>query len=265
MDRSSHRTCFRVSGRRSIAVVTVIFCVVQAMGPYPRAASAAGAKAEPDAAIEDGMTVEELIDLVDSLKAGLAYDQVRSLLAAIIRDPAQPEAVVRRAYCELVFLDRPQDGDSAAAATAREALTKFPDLQPDPADFPRAVVGLCDSLRTEMFGAVVIAEPAGCRVFLDGEACGTAPVVIPYVPVGNVELRVTLAGFEDHVRTIRVEGGREWSQQITLDEKRGTRWWLTRIGMGAVAVAGTVLAVSGGDAGAEETVADLPGPPDPPR
>ncbi|MBK8167946.1 MAG: PEGA domain-containing protein [bacterium] len=257
--------------RRVTFSVAMLLCLVQVIGlcPLRHVAGALAAAAPPDTlgAVETTDTgVMELISVINALKAAREKDELRGWLSGVVQDPSRPEAVLRRAYCELILLDWSADNPRPAIAAARGALYRFPDLRPALPDFPPEVTAICDDLRNEMFGTLVIADPAGCRVYLNGELRGTADVKIAYVPAGSVELLITMDGYQDYRRTIEIEGGRVWNQAIVLEEKRGTGWWLTRIGVGAVAAVGAVLAIGGGsgDAPGGETVPDLPGPPDPP-
>lgn len=52
---------------------------------------------------------------------------------------------------------------------------------------------------------IALSGPAGARVFLDGERVGTLPLDSPIeVNVGQYDLRLQLAGYEDHHEQVRV-------------------------------------------------------------
>ena len=258
MARMSKSTYAFVGDRRAIRLIVTVLCIAQLYGLHPWTLNSAMAQDTGQVLSED-----DLMDLVDSLKAELEYVQVRNILSLIIKDPQQNEDVVRQAFRELIFLEHSQSGRPAAISAVRDALNRFPDLDGSLGDVPSYVAGLCDSLRTVMFGALSIPEPPECHVFLDGEPRGVTPLEIEHVPVGNVELLVTREGYDDYRRTITIEAGRVWNQLFVLEEERSVWWWLTRVGVGAVAVVGSILVLSGSDDGAPGAET-LPGPPDPP-
>jgi cytoskeletal protein RodZ len=63
---------------------------------------------------------------------------------------------------------------------------------------------------------VIITEPAGARVTVDGIGWGTTPVTIRHLPAGTKQIRVTKDGYTAAVRVARVPEGRSVTLTIPL-------------------------------------------------
>jgi hypothetical protein len=84
-----------------------------------------------------------------------------------------------------------------AAATPAEpvAATPVEDVAPEP---PLATEGRL----------VVVSEPPGARVTVNGVGWGSTPLTIRYLPLGEKRVRVTKTGYISAERTVRVDGRR---------------------------------------------------------
>jgi cytoskeleton protein RodZ len=55
---------------------------------------------------------------------------------------------------------------------------------------------------------VVVSEPPGARVTVNGIGWGATPLTIPYLPLGEKRVRLTMNGYISEERTVRVDGRR---------------------------------------------------------
>ena len=76
---------------------------------------------------------------------------------------------------------------------------------PQPQALPPQAVPVA-GLVTEL---VVVTDPPGARVMVDGIARGTTPLTIRYLPAGEKRVRVLKDGFAAEERTVRVAPARE--------------------------------------------------------
>jgi len=214
--------------------------------------------------VESDVAIPDRFDQVINLRGDGRYADAIELLIEIIKEYTESEKVLREAYNQLLFTYLVKDDPGGAEGSAREALTRFPDIRADEVLFRPEVNETYDRLRKEMFGSLTITKPDGGRVFLDGEHRGDTPVDLPYVPVGEYELTVTKSGYRDYVERISIKPGTPESMALSLDRKRGKWWWIT----GAALIAGTVgvlaLVLGGDDGSGEPAPEPLPGPPSTP-
>jgi hypothetical protein len=192
------------------------------------------------------------------------YDEAISTLQGIVQQYPDDEAILRRAYNQLVFTYRMDRSNQGEYEVAREALTRFPDLAVDTIEFPAAINDIYDSLRREMFGEVTVRAPEESTILLGDDYVGESPLIIPYVPAGEYDLRVTKEGYEEHRETVRVNPGGQNNFDISLNRHRSTGWWVTRIGGAVVASAAIAFALSSGSSESTPPEEPLPGPPEPP-
>jgi hypothetical protein len=64
---------------------------------------------------------------------------------------------------------------------------------------------------------VVVTQPRGASVVLDGEALGAGPVTREGVPAGEHILEVTMTGFEPVTQPVTIEGGQRRAVQIVME------------------------------------------------
>jgi uncharacterized protein (UPF0147 family) len=214
-------------------------------------------------AAPDDVTIYDWFEEVSSLRSRGQYDDAIAVLETIINDYAMSDRIARRAYNDLVFTLLSKQDETAVTVSAREALTRFPDLAADPVYFPPSVNQAYDRLRAEMFGGLNVAtKPDSCQIFLDDEFVGFSPLTLEYVPVGEYVLNVTRPGYNDESTPIRIQPSYQTSVPLSLQKERGRGWWLMRIGPAAL-LTGVLVAIQlGGDATGEPE--PLPGPPPPP-
>jgi uncharacterized protein (UPF0147 family) len=211
----------------------------------------------------DDVTIYDWFEEVSSLRSKGQYDDAIGVLETIINDYTMSDRVARRAYNDLVFTLLSKQDEAAVTATAREALTRFPDLAADPVYFPPSVNQAYDRLRAEMFGGLNVAtKPDSCQVFLGDEFVGLSPLTLEYVPVGEYILNVTMQGYNDETTPIRIEPSYQTSVPLSLQKERGRGWWLIRIGPAALLTGVLVATQLGGDEAVDAE--PLPGPPPPP-
>lgn len=209
---------------------------------------------------------------VTDLKAQGEYDRAIEKVRQIIEEYSDAEDVLKRAYNELVSIHVDRQDDPEAVAAAGQALERFPDLSADPLLFQPRVNEIYDRLRGEMFGSLVIQKPEDCRVFLrtpeaedGGKHVGETPLTLDYVRVGEYDLIVTKSGYHDYTERIVIQPSGTLNQSVSLERRKDKRWWLYRVGAGAVAAVGVVaIVLSGGTDEPPPPAEPLPGPPAPP-
>lgn len=195
---------------------------------------------------------------VDDLQAEGRYDEAAVVLRDMIQKGAQNEALLRRVYPELVHTHLERDDNASAEEIAVEALTRFPDIRPDPNSIPPPVIQLFEDLRARTVGTlVVVTSPNECRIILDGKNMGLSPLWIEHVVAGDHAITASRDGYYDWSDSVRVEPGKpagipiSLERIVPLDESTGFR---TGVGVGlgfaapngnASDYSGTGLAVGG--------------------
>jgi len=209
--------------------------------------------------------ITERFDVVISLRSQGQYDEAIKMLQGIIDEYAKSDKILRRAYSELVFTIWKKGDVAGATESARNALSHFPDLTPDPMYSSERVNELYDNLRKQMFGSLsVIARPDSCRVFLGDDFAGFTSLDMRYVPVGEYVLNLSKAGYKEESYPVRIGPGSPTNMQLALQKERTKGWWLGRVVAPASVVASFVAIVFlGRDTGSSEP-SPLPGPPAPP-
>jgi hypothetical protein len=221
--------------------------------------------AAPKAQAEDEK-IYRAFDRVSWLRSQGQYEQAIEILKGIIAEHAKSDDILRQAYNQLVYTFLSKQDLEAATASAREALSRYPEIKADLGNIPEEVNRIYDDLRAQMYGALSVAtKPDSCRVFLSGEFKGFSPLKIPYVKVGEYALNVSRSGYKDESATIRIEPAKPTSVPVSLQRDRDKKWWLLRAGPAAI-IAGvlTVFGLRGEATSATPEPAPLPGPPDPP-
>lgn len=67
---------------------------------------------------------------------------------------------------------------------------------------------------------VVVSEPPGARVTVNGIGWGSTPLTIRYVPLGEKRVRITMSGYISEERSVRVDGHRpNATVRVTLRER----------------------------------------------
>ncbi len=207
--------------------------------------------------------IEERWQQVRSLRAEGRYEQALAALDDIFREHKASDAILRQAFNQRVFIFYAQDDSVRLRIAAREAVTRYPDISADIAEFPPPINALYDGLRGEMFGALTINRPDGARVYLNGDYRGEVPLHVWWLPVGRHDLVLSKKGFNDYQDSFLAEAGKEATYSVAMTVRSRSRW-LTR-GVPAVlvsAVIGIVAGSRGGD-GAQPPaiIGDPPAPP----
>jgi uncharacterized protein (UPF0147 family) len=197
------------------------------------------------------------------------FDQAVETLKKIIQDYTDSDQVIRQAYNQLIYtLDYRGDSESMRVY-ARIALERFPDLMvtEEESDYvdPLRLNPTYDQLRKEMFGAVRIDEPEGCRVLIDGIQVGETPYFEPLVRAGVHKLVLTKSGFYDLEQRLLVDpGGNHPVVASAMQRQRDKWWWIYRVGpalVGSAVLTYSLTRDSGNPVAPDEP---LPGPPAPP-
>jgi hypothetical protein len=221
----------------------------------PVAVCQTGTGAGQDEAIYD--TFQEII----KLRADGDYDRAIAELRDVVRQYANSEQVLRRAYNHLVTTYVVKGDEAGAMQVARDALEMFPDLTAEEIAFPPRVNEYYDKLREEMFGSLTIKGTKDARVLLDEKHIGDTPLHRDLVRVGEHDLTVTKPGHQDHKERIRIQPG------VTLDTKvelsKPWAWWVYALGFGAV-YAVALIVVANGNEPEPVPPGELPDPPPPP-
>jgi cytoskeleton protein RodZ len=135
------------------------------------------------------------------------------------------EATPNRTSAEVTPASRPSGELSHAAVDVATASST-----PAPAALQRRQDSRSQAPRQELVSAaldptspisaetslVIITEPAGARVTVDGIGWGTTPVAIRHLPAGTKQIRVTKDGYTAAVRVARVPEGRSLTLTIPL-------------------------------------------------
>lgn len=223
--------------------------------------------ADSPGAAEDETFIETFNE-VAYLRSRGEYDQAVTLLQDILKEYGDSEQVLRHAYNQLVYTLKSKPDTDAMMAYARTALERFPDLKIEDVEsniIPRELNEIYDQLRAEMFGSVRINEPAGCRLFLNGEFMGETPIYLPLVRVGGYDLELTKSGYHDLEQRIQVDPSGDHRFELSMQRERDKWWWVYRVGpalVGSAILTYGLVRDSGSDTGANEE--PLPEPPAPP-
>lgn len=205
--------------------------------------------------------IYERFEAASSLRSQGKFDEAVDILRGIIVEFAKSDEILRRAYSDLVFTLISMRDEDGAVESARQALSRYPDLTADPVYFPPRVNELYDNLRNQMYGSLnVTTKPESCRVFLSEKFIGTAPLSVKYVGIGEYVLNLSKSGYKDDASPVRIEPGSPTSVQLSLQKERGKKWWLLRAGPGALLVGVLTYLQLRGDEGTPEPE-PLPGPP----
>ena len=230
-------------------------------------------------------SVEETFATVRELRAQGDFDRAIELLSGLISEHEQSEAVLRKAYNDLVFTylskrnatTDPVEQDALYADLVKNseaALRRFPDLKASTTDYPADLNLIYDTRRALLFGRLEVTSTVdSSRVFLrpagDGAEDayqGITPLVIPYVPIGDYQLTVTCSGYTDRTVPLTVGPSAVVQREVTLSRERTKKWWLTRvvapITVGAAAIVAVVLGT--GEDTPTDTTQPLDEPPPPP-
>lgn len=245
----------------------------------PRARAACGEKAVATALIVSMLSMialspvaaqsgEEMIyerfEEASALRSQGKYGAAVEILRGIIAEFAKSDEILRRAYSDLVFTLLSMQDESGAGESARQALSRYPDLTADPVFFPPRVNELYDNLRNQMYGSLnVVSKPESCRVFLGETFMGAAPLSVKYVLVGDYTLNLSKSGYKDEASPVRIEPGSPTSVQLALQKERGKKWWLTRVAPGVILAGALAYFGLKGDEGTPAPE-PLAGPPPPP-
>ncbi|MEJ2721971.1 MAG: PEGA domain-containing protein [bacterium] len=200
---------------------------------------------------------------VITFRADGKYDSAIDKLSEIIKQYLDSDEVLKLAYNHLVQTYQEKGDLAGARRSAREALERFPDLTADEISFPPFVNDYYDELRKEMFGSLTILKPKGCRVFLNEVHVGETPLELDLVRVGEYDLTLTKSGYHDYADRIQIQPDLKLDKTVSLEAKKGFRWWAYRVGAGVVAASLLAVGLTGGDE-TEPPPEPLPGPPEPP-
>ena len=207
--------------------------------------------------------IYQRFDQVSRLRGLGNIDGSLEILEGIIREFADSDVVLRRAYNQFVYTLNSADRPVKAREKAREALLRYPDLRVDQAFAPAYVNQIYDDLCAEMFGALTISEPEDCRVFLDGDHVGDTPLHIPLLLVDTYRLEMFKSGFHAYEDTVHINPSGRHEFSFSMNRNRGSGWWLTRLGIGtAVGTIAAILLINGEESPTvEPEPLPLSGPP----
>lgn len=267
---------------RSIVIALAVFSV----------SGLSAARAQDNAA-----GVESRFREVSDLRSRGEFDTAIEMLSGIIAEFSGSDEVLRRAYNQLVWtlVAKSDDlservrlaGDAAQKEKLRaeldamasrmgevvgDALTRFHDLHAgDDVPDPSRVNQMYEPARQRMFGNLVVnTTPDSATVWIeteDGEwtHLGFTPLRRNLYPIGSYELRLTKEGHKEVDVASRVGPNETTQHDVTLPRSRGRGWWLTRVGVPALGLAGlTTYLLLNNDSGGTSEPQPLAGPPDPP-
>lgn len=178
----------------------------------------------PALSAEDEM-VHAMFEPVRDLRLREEYGQAIEMLHGIIEGHPKSDDIVRRAYTELVFTYVSKGDEVTAEETARSALYRFPDIEPDDTYIPRKVGAMFDDLRARMFGSCMIeTTPDSCHVWFDGDSVGLSPVTLELVRAGEHVLNLRKPGYTDLSKNVFVGPGSRTDVLCALSESPDTTW-----------------------------------------
>ncbi|MBN1164935.1 MAG: PEGA domain-containing protein [Candidatus Krumholzibacteriota bacterium] len=131
------------------------------------------------------------------------------------------------AYCEMVFANMLTGNWQRAEESAREALRKFPAIQPNTRFVPPLIGEIFNRQREAIFGSLKISSvPDSAAVFLNGKLVGSSPLTLEYVEIGEVNLQLLKPGYRELSIVVSVLAGDTNSIKYTLDPepKRIVSW-----------------------------------------
>lgn len=235
----------------ALLLMTILSCLIPAAGM---------------SSVQDETYIEKFTE-VAYLRSKGEYDRAIDLVQNIIKEYADSENVLRHAYNQLVFtLDKKNDTD-AKTAYARAALERFPDLRIEGVEsniIPGELNDFYDQLRGEMFGAVTVREPEGCRLFFNEKFMGETPLHLPLVRVGEYVMVMTKSGYSDLTKRINVDPSGKHEYSESMSRQRGMWWWAHRLGpavVGSAIITYGLVRDRGGDQAAPAEPLPLPPPP----
>lgn len=198
-----------------------------------------------------------------SFRENKQFNEAEEIFRKLLAEYPESEDISRRAYNQLVFTFTQDGVPGSEEAVASEALAVYPDLMADTVFIPQQVNDLYDRLRREMFGSIAIRKPEECQIYLAGTLMGETPLFLPYVPVGDYLLKVTKEKHHDYEEHIVVAPDGRHNFEIAMTRRKDTKYWLTRVGGGAI-VAGTIVLLASGSSDDPVETSPLPGAPPPP-
>lgn len=129
-----------------------------------------------------------------ALALAVLWQPERTQTALAVVEPAKPPAHVT---APPAHVDPPPAAVPSSAPASAPTNDVRPVVAPPPAtDDPAPARG--DAL-------VIVTEPPGARVTIDGIGWGTTPVTVPYLPPGPKRVRVTSRGYAAEERTVHVD------------------------------------------------------------
>lgn len=249
------------------------------------------------AAAQENGSIETRFREVSDLRSRGEFDTAIEMLSQIITEFSGSDEVLRRAYNQMVWTLVAKSDDlserarmaSDTAEKARleqtldamasrvgevvgDALTRFHDLHAgDDVPDPSRVNQLYEPARQRMFGNLVVnTTPDSAAVWIEtGDGAwthlGFTPLRRNLYPVGSYEIRLTREGHKEVDVTSRIGPNETTQHDVTLPRSHGRGWWLTRLGVPAVGVAGVAayLILNSGNGGTAQPQ-PLASPPDPP-
>jgi len=250
------------SSSKAIAISLLFSFLLLILSPVDATAqSAADTTAQGN---NESANIYERFEKVSSLRSQGQYDRAIEILKGIIAEFTKSDEVLRRAYNDLVFTLMSKQDIDGATESAKQGLSRYPDLAADPLYFPPRVNELYGNLRSQMYGSLFVAtNPKSCRVFLGEAFIGVSPLNMKYVKVGGYTLNLSKSGYKDESSPVRIEPGSPTSMQLSLQKEHGKKWWLMRAGPGAVLASVLAYFQLRGEKGTAQPE-PLPGPPSPP-
>jgi cytoskeleton protein RodZ len=205
----------RTGGRRRmplpLAGVAAAAVAVAVLGAW-----ALSGDAEPETPVQDAVTAAREAARPASTPA--TSTSVPATLRAVPATPTSAAATPRSSAAT----------SSTQTSTAIQAEARQPPAAPDAAatSGTRDVAGVARAeeaarqpLATEG-RLVVLSDPAGARVTVNGVGWGSTPLTIRYLPLGEKRVRLTKPGYVSQERTVRVDGRRpEATLRVTLRER----------------------------------------------
>ncbi len=219
-----------IFGRRELAAVSVrppsasptVFRS-DAVGRPPRKA-----EARPAARLKAGRSVWPIVVAATfgSVAVAVIVVQINLSSGMALQNPVVPSppalALVRaEAPVEMPPVAKPFV--PAPPADAKKPSTPVP-VQPRPpvvAAVPPQSTASLPVGRARFYGSLAIESgPVTARVFINGEAVGVTPLVLPELPVGSRALRLEADNHNSWSSTVRVVAGQETRVSATLNPSR---------------------------------------------
>jgi cytoskeleton protein RodZ len=217
---------FTVSGQWLLILAGVLIAAVVLMRTIGGREAARAAEVAPPAVVD---SAPERVATPESVGVGReVVPAAREIPPVVVPEtppdpplvaPADQPSIASAAAAQVAPPNAPANGSVTAPAPTPAAVAPAPAPPPaPPPDPPANVVEPAEPARSSEPAAalVLITEPAGARITVNGIGWGVTPLAIRYLPEGDKRIRVSKDGYVTDERVVRVTEGRPTRINIRL-------------------------------------------------